>query len=132
MVFLALNVPFAGSGQAKGKGKEKKEGARQTTLFGLPPGQAAAADKKAAGRKKKAGTPDEDSQGSTQPTQVADESQADTVMDDAPTGDDTQPAEEAAQAEETQLADEMEAEDDIIEWPASPEPRSRELEASAD
>ncbi len=62
--------------KAKPKEKEKKETVRQTTLFGLPPAQPA--EKKAAGRKKKAGTPAGEE---SQDTAVRAESQTDTQTD---------------------------------------------------
>ena len=121
-------IPSAGPGQTKGKGKEKKDGARQTTLFGLPPGQAA--DKKSAGRKKKADTPTDDSQESAPKAQ---EDEADAFMDDSQAdGGDTQLTEELTQVEDTQPDDDMDADEEAIDWPASPEPRRRELEATAD
>ena len=122
-----------GSGQTRGKGKEKKEGARQTTLFGLP--ATAAADKKSAGRKKKAGTPAEESQESVSQTQATDETQTismDESQEEPTLEGDTQVNEEPTQTEETQVDDHTEADEDMIEWPASPEPRTREIEASAD
>ncbi|KAI0674964.1 hypothetical protein C8Q78DRAFT_965239 [Trametes maxima] len=116
--------------QGKAKPKEKKETGRQTTLFGLPPAQPA--EKKAPGRpKKKAGTPADDSQESTAAT--LQESQADESQE----GGDTQvdePSQVPTEVETQEVdANAMETEDpeSPIEWPPSPEPRKRELEAAA-
>ena len=98
------------TGTVKGKGKEKKEVGRQTTLFGLPPAQPA--DKKAsAPARKKKGTPNGGSQeqepslATEQDTQI--DSQADVVMEDGQpeslVGGDTQVDDEPTQLEETQV-----------------------------
>lgn len=98
-------------GPAKGKGKEKKEVGRQTTLFGLPPVQPTDKKAAAAGRKKKAGTPAEESQESASKASAAQESQSDTQADvamdesqaETVAGGDTQVVdEEATQLVETQ------------------------------
>ncbi|KAI0371170.1 hypothetical protein BV20DRAFT_965857 [Pilatotrama ljubarskyi] len=123
--------------QAKAKAKEKKEAGRQTTLFGLPPAQPA--EKKAPGRpKKKAGTPADDSQerGSATPKESQADSQTDVAMNDSQEGGDTQVVDEPSQVPtevESQTTDAMETEEPgtPIEWPPSPEPRTRELEVAA-
>ncbi|KAI0665347.1 hypothetical protein C8Q78DRAFT_1118280 [Trametes maxima] len=117
-------------GKAKPKEKENKETGRQTTLFGLPPAQPA--EKKPPGRpKKKAGTPAEDSQESTAAT--LQESQ----VDESQEGGDTQVDEPSQVPTEIEMQEvdvnAMETEDleSPIEWPPSPEPRKRELGATA-
>ncbi|KAH9942276.1 uncharacterized protein BXZ73DRAFT_87916 [Epithele typhae] len=116
------------SAPAKGKGKEKKEIGRQTTLFGLPPGQTV--EKKAAGRKKKAGTPAEDSQESELKTQATDEPQTDVAMEDSQA--DTLSGGDTQLEEPTRLVNGQAENDEVIEWPDSPEPNGKQLEVEAD
>ncbi|PIL34239.1 hypothetical protein GSI_03950 [Ganoderma sinense ZZ0214-1] len=127
-------------GAGKGKGKEKKDVGRQTTLFGLPAVQPAEKDKKVAGGKKKKAAAETESQESgkgqntqtdtqvdTQTTDVAmDESQADSLAND-----DTQVDEEQTQLEDTQLDNDMDTEEPI-DWPDSPPRQQRELDVDAE
>lgn len=85
----------------KGKAKEKKDGGKQTTLFGFQP---ADKDKKASATLRKTKNSAEESQQSAGGDTQIDSQQPDIVMEDSqadsPTGGDTQ-------TEETQMDDEV-------------------------
>ncbi|RPD78202.1 hypothetical protein L226DRAFT_551036 [Lentinus tigrinus ALCF2SS1-7] len=109
----------------KGKAKEKKDGSKQTTLFGFQPVEK---DKKApAVSRKKTSSPVGESQDSAGGDTQTDTQLTDIVMEDSQVdslaGGDTQID---TQTEETQLDDE-----EPIEWPDSPEPQRRVLPTEA-
>ncbi|TFK94640.1 hypothetical protein K466DRAFT_475981 [Polyporus arcularius HHB13444] len=121
----------------RSKGKEKKDGGKQTTLFGFQPTEK---DKKvpAAAARKKKSSPAEESQDSTTADTQIETQQTDVVMVDSQpddlAGEDTQTDSQLdggdtqvdTQIEETQLDDE-----EPIDWPDSPEPQRRALPAEA-
>ncbi|KAI8993813.1 hypothetical protein BD414DRAFT_480518 [Trametes punicea] len=121
------------SGQPKGKTKDKKEGGKQTTLFGLPAAQPV--DKKGPGRpKKKASSPVGDSQDSN--STAGKERQTDTESDklnESEVRPDTN-IDEPSQVPTLVGSQDISVIDEDpgspIEWPPSPQPREREIEVA--